>query len=174
MIINCPKCNTEFDNYSKWGAKKFCSRKCSNSRVFSEDSIEKKRVKNLEFWAKFDKTARQEIHKQKTLKYDFDAHQKKVQAANLKTSWSRPHEEMHHGSLRKRLLHERNYKCEECGVGTEYNGKPLSLELEHVDGNNKNNKVENLKILCPNCHSQTPTFRGRNVKLRNLAKKVKQ
>ena len=162
----CPKCNTE---HSLTGV--FCGRKCSNSRVFSAEAIEKKRIKSSNFWAQFSPEGRKEFNKEKMAKYDFVGHQKKVQEANLKTSHSRPYEEMHHGSLRKRLLQERNNTCEECGVGNEYNGKPLSLELEHIDGNSKNNKIENLKILCPNCHSQTPTFRGRNVKLRNLAKK---
>ena len=162
----CPKCSKEHELNGK-----FCSRTCANSRVFSESAIEKKREKSLEFWSQFDEQGRKDHNKEKMLKYDFVAHQKKVQEANLKTSWDRPYEEMHHGALRKRLLHERNYTCEECGCGNEYNGKPLSLELEHIDGVRHNNKIENLKILCPNCHSQTPTFRGRNVRLRNLAKR---
>ena len=49
-------------------------------------------------------------------------------------------------------------KCESCGIGDEWNGKPLVLQLDHQDGNPENNMLENLKILCPNCHSQTPTF----------------
>ena len=162
----CLKCNKEHNLNGK-----FCSRSCANSRVFSADAIEKKKNKSLEFWAQFNSAERKEFHKEKMLKYDFDIHQKKVQEANLKTSWSRPYEEMRQGALRKRLLHERNYICEECGISNSYNGKPLSLELDHIDGNNKNNKIENLKILCPNCHSQTPTFRGRNIKLKNLAKR---
>ena len=161
----CPKCNTA---HEKSGT--YCCRSCANSRVFTAESVEKKRRANLDFYSSMTAQQRKDLHKEKTLKYDFDAHQKKVQAANLKNSWSRPYEEMHHGALRKRLLHERNYTCEECGCGNTYNEKPLSLELEHVDGNSLNNRIENLKILCPNCHSQTPTFRGRNVKLRNLAK----
>ena len=100
--------------------------------------------------------------------YDFDAHQKKVQEANRKREWSKPYEEMSHTSVRKRLLHERNHTCEECGTGNEYNGKPLSLELDHKDGNSKNNKIENLRILCPNCHSQTPTHRSKNIKYKRL------
>lgn len=53
--------------------------------------------------------------------------------------------------------------CEECGVGEEWNGSPLMLQLEHVDGDRTHNRIENLKILCPNCHSQTPTYAGRNI-----------
>lgn len=48
-------------------------------------------------------------------------------------------------------------KCEDCGV-TEWRGKKLILELDHIDGDRTNHKFENLRILCPNCHSQTETF----------------
>lgn len=54
-------------------------------------------------------------------------------------------------------------KCEKCGI-TQWNGQEAPLELHHIDGNNKNNKLENLEILCPNCHYQTPNHRGRNIK----------
>lgn len=54
------------------------------------------------------------------------------------------------------------YKCSECGCEDEWRGKILSLELEHIDGNRNNNKKENLKWLCPNCHSQTLTYRKNN------------
>lgn len=59
--------------------------------------------------------------------------------------------------LSKRLVKEgyKDYKCESCGI-TEYNGKPISLELNHVDGNNSNHMITNLRIICPNCHHQTP------------------
>ena len=65
-------------------------------------------------------------------------------------------------TLRKRLISE-GYKtgeCEECHI-TEWNGKPITIELDHIDGNRNNHSLENLKMLCPNCHSQTPTFRGK-------------
>lgn len=49
-------------------------------------------------------------------------------------------------------------RCYECGI-TDWQGKPISLELEHKDGDSLNNTIENLTILCPNCHSQTNTHR---------------
>lgn len=54
------------------------------------------------------------------------------------------------------------YKCEVCGI-EKWNGKDIKLELHHKNGNNKDNRLENLCFLCPNCHSQTENFRGRNI-----------
>ncbi len=54
------------------------------------------------------------------------------------------------------------YKCNDCGID-EHNHKPIVLQVDHIDGNNKNNRVENIRWLCPNCHSQTSTFGSKNV-----------
>lgn len=52
-------------------------------------------------------------------------------------------------------------KCEICGI-TDWMRKPISLQLHHNDGNRNNNSIDNLKILCPNCHSQTDSYVGRS------------
>ena len=52
-------------------------------------------------------------------------------------------------------------ECSICGIDPKWNDKPLILELNHIDGDTTNNERRNLRIVCPNCHSQTPTFRGR-------------
>lgn len=56
-------------------------------------------------------------------------------------------------------------KCEICGV-SKWNGMPLNCQLHHKDGNKHNNCIDNLIIVCPNCHSQTSTFTAKNKKLK--------
>lgn len=64
--------------------------------------------------------------------------------------------------LKKRLLKEKlkEEHCEICGL-TEWNGKKIPLHLHHKDGNGKNNVLENLQIICPNCHAQTENYSGK-------------
>lgn len=64
--------------------------------------------------------------------------------------------------LRKELIEIKGYKCEICKID-KWLEQPISLELDHIDGNNKNDELTNVRLLCPNCHSQTPNFRGRNI-----------
>lgn len=66
--------------------------------------------------------------------------------------------------LKLRLLEDgvKEYKCECCGL-TEWNGKPIALELHHVNGVKDDLRIENLQILCPNCHAFTDNYRGRNI-----------
>ena len=56
--------------------------------------------------------------------------------------------------------------CDECGCKDSWNGKPLTLQMDHINGNPRDNRVKNLRMLCPNCHSQTVTFAGRGRKSR--------
>jgi 5-methylcytosine-specific restriction endonuclease McrA len=139
----CPKCNTEHEK-----AGLYCSRSCGNSRVWSKEINESRSAKlagrtavrsNPEQWKK-----------------------------NMKQAWlekynSTPFDKLGSENRKRRVLEDQEHKCNHCGI-SEWNGNPIVLELEHKDGNNTNNTRENLECICPNCHSQTTTWRGRNNK----------
>jgi len=55
----------------------------------------------------------------------------------------------------------KEYKCEECGLRNVWNNNSISLQLDHINGINDDNRLENLRFLCPNCHSQTDNFAGK-------------
>lgn len=71
--------------------------------------------------------------------------------------------------LKKRLFAEKlkTQKCEECGWAQRSKDGRLPLELDHINGNRHDNRIENLRILCPNCHSLKPTHRGKNIRSRD-------
>jgi len=74
--------------------------------------------------------------------------------------------------LKRRLIKEKLIKeeCNSCGMGPVWNGKQLSLQLEHKNGINNDNRLENLCFLCPNCHSQTDNYAGKsNKNLKNIS-----
>jgi len=71
--------------------------------------------------------------------------------------------------LRQRLLRERIFepRCA-CCSSDRWMGLPISLELDHIDGDVFNNQLGNLRLLCPNCHAQTSTYRGKNIGRRRI------
>lgn len=66
-------------------------------------------------------------------------------------------------TLKGYLIKERGLKCEKCG-SVEWMGQPINLEVHHIDGVHNNNQLDNLLLLCPNCHSYTNNFRKRTSK----------
>lgn len=78
-------------------------------------------------------------------------------------------------ALKKRLISEGILIniCSECGSLPIHNEKPLVLQLDHVNGEHTDNRLENLQILCPNCHSQTSTYSGKNSKTNEYRKSNK-
>jgi hypothetical protein len=96
---------------------------------------------------------------QKTNKYCSNTCQKEYEYKQNIQNWKTTGN-IGKGTL-KRYLSEIKEGCWECGI-TEWNLKPIVLELEHIDGNSSNNLEENVSLICPNCHSQTSTYKGKN------------
>jgi Zn finger protein HypA/HybF involved in hydrogenase expression len=154
----CKKCGNEFE--PKKGLVSYCSLTCRNSRSWTEsDKLKKsKSAKNSEkvkeansnrtddVWIKIGNT-RKENHRKQILESKY--------------------EDLSFESLRFRILYEQENKCNKCGLD-EWLGESLVLELEHKDGNHFNNDRNNLEMLCPNCHSLTETWRGRNKRERKM------
>jgi len=69
-------------------------------------------------------------------------------------------------NLKKHLIRKKGHQCENCKL-TEWLKKPITLEIEHIDGNRTNNSFKNLKLLCPNCHSYTKTWRRKKSSLKD-------
>ena len=66
--------------------------------------------------------------------------------------------------IKKRILNQKliPYECSECRNDGHHNGKSLVLQLDHINGKAEDNRLENLRFLCPNCHSQTSTYAGKS------------
>lgn len=152
----CIKCNKEHSNSGK-----FCSRSCANSRVVSEET---KLKISIALKGKTSNTQTMSVEEQK-------ARIEKVRHTRLQKYLSTPFEKLGVENRRRRVFEEQNFCCAKCGI-SEWQGFKLTLELEHKDGNNQNNSRENLEGLCPNCHSITDTWRGRNKPSKNGDNKV--
>lgn len=70
---------------------------------------------------------------------------------------------MQTSKVKNRLIQEGflKYECANCPIKALWQGEKITLELDHIDGNRSNHKLDNLRLLCPNCHSQTFTFRNK-------------
>lgn len=78
-------------------------------------------------------------------------------------AWNKNSDSLSWTTIRKNYIESKPYACEICGI-SEWNNKPISLTVHHVDGNHFNNDFSNLMLLCPNCHSQTENFCSKNRK----------
>jgi len=162
---NCKKCGSEFEPQK--GLKSYCSMSCRNSRTWTKED-KKKKSKS----AKSSDLVKKSI--EKAHKVNLDPELMKVIAEKRKNTFKRKileadFESLSFERLRKRVILEQHESCNHC-KNKEWMGKQIPLELEHIDGDNTNNKRENLEALCPNCHALTDTWRGRNKKRSNSSK----
>jgi len=153
----CKKCCKEFEPVK--GLVNYCSLECRNSRFWSEEDKKKKSIsakKSIKLKEQLESLRTEEIYNKITETRNKN-HKKKIINSTF--------EDLSFNSLRFRILYEQDNKCNKCGLDS-WLGQELVLELEHKDGNNKNNNRDNLEMICPNCHSLTETWRGRNKKER--------
>jgi hypothetical protein len=106
---------------------------------------------------------------------NYDNMKKKLQRLNLNCNhwtgqgWNKGQQLKNWGDytravrMKPHIIKERGHCCENCN-NTHWLNQLIPLEIEHVDGNRTNNELSNLKLLCCNCHAQTPTWRGRKKK----------
>ena len=139
--------------YSKYSSGEFCSKGCSNgfSTKAKRKEINQKVSDKLKGISCNHLTKEQRIQIWKDTCYE--KYKQELLSADCTT--------MCPDRLRNRIILEQNGKCNKCGL-SEWLGEKLVLEIDHKDGNHQNNDRDNLEGLCPNCHSLTPTWRGRN------------
>ena len=148
----CLHCKTSFET-KKGDPKKFCNQSCSasynNSRKTSKYAGKICQHCNKEYQSANPKFC---SHKCAT-----DNVAKKSMEQYITTWTAAPQSSL----PKKHIIATKGYKCEVCGI-SDWQGKPISLQLDHIDGNADNNHEDNLRLLCPNCHSQTDTFGAKN------------
>ena len=175
--IKCLNCEKDFEisfNNKRDQHRKFCSSSCST--IFNN----KKRPATIN--EKISKTLKNEIKKIFSNCIVCDKKTKKIDSLYCSNNchmehryityidkWKKNEVDGNRGYdgvskyIRRYLFEKHDNKCTKCGwsVKNEFTGN-IPLEIEHIDGNSKNNKEENLTLLCPNCHSLTKTYKGAN------------
>ena len=163
IIMKCLQCNENLT--TRTTTRKFCSRSCSAS-YNNKVSPKKKRVvkacincNKKTYFVKGTKCGKYCSNKCQQ-EYQFNTITvPRIELGNCKDNCT----------LRRYLSLVRGYKCECCEL-VEWKEKSISLHVDHINGNSDNNLPSNLRLLCPNCHSQTETFCGRNKKNTNRSK----
>ena len=147
----CENCNNEHNG--SYGSGRFCSLECAKS--FSTKA-KRSEINSAVSEKLLGRNTNIHLSKEKWKEIN-DKRKKTEKERLLKADYNTLGEE----TLRKRIIIEQDEKCNKCKL-SEWLGEKLIFEIEHIDGNHSNNERKNLEALCPNCHSLTPTWRGRN------------
>ena len=147
--MKCKRCSNEVEKRERGYQPKFCSRACSNARSFSAETNKKRAESNRQ--RALEKTPEERAAQSKRGR---DAKARKREEDLQYAIF----DDLNIGLKRERVLKEQNGRCAECNGNSVWNGKPLNFHLDHVNGDRTNETRINLRLLCPNCHSQTDTY----------------
>lgn len=161
-MVNCKKCNTEHEG--KYGSGIFCSSFCARSFAALVNREQRNKIVSEKLKGKPGKNKGIPLS---------DETKRKISLGNKgkKRPNKIPNElvfvrNSNHGRhrIKERLIKENliAYVCAECGLNDNWNGKKLSLQLDHINGIGNDNRLENLRFLCPNCHTQQETYASKN------------
>lgn len=156
-MFECKECNKEFSTYRGLNAHQV---------------VHKKRKKRYKHRKKVDKTF-ECLNCGTVNQWSHSNHNKFCNTTCFseyrKKEWLLENRELYErGELKSRKAIKKfhtldyGYECAICKSPAEHNGKPLSLILDHIDGDASNNMPDNFRLVCPNCDSQLPTFKSRN------------
>lgn len=153
--MTCKNRNCGKEHDGSYGSGSYCSYRCSRSRNWTKEVNEKRSAAVRQAHVNH----RDKFENFRIASQDPRTVEKRKQA--LRRLWdSVPFENLGYDGKKKRVLQEQKGRCAICGI-SDWCGKPLSLHLDHIDGDTKNVTRENLRGLCPNCHSQTETYCGK-------------
>jgi len=154
--MKCKKCGIEFE--PRTGYKNYCGDKCKNSRNFSDSAKQKKSFATSKMWSegKLKDVNWKEVNNEKEKIEKCKEHWLQDLKKRIETG-----DKIWIGTIKKFLVVQNGHSCMMCGLNHPKTGK-VPLEIDHIDGDKNNNELTNLRILCPNCHSQTDTWRFKN------------
>jgi hypothetical protein len=158
--ILCKHCCIPLSYEESQAGKVFCSRSCSatfnNTRRVKEKKCENCGILFSGAGKKYCSSKCCGLHKSEEKKSKWltsgSIEQKSTNVNTVRSKY-----------VRSYILSEQNGLCANCSIPEVWKGKPLVFVLDHVDGNYLNNNRENLRLICPNCDSQTDTYKGRNL-----------
>ena len=148
--IKCMECQQDFKARFKSDKRKFCSRSCSAK--FNNRGLCRNGKSNMNLCKHCSGSM---LGKPKVAKFCSEpcGHAFKLESRIKSGKFS--------AITAKTWLTKTNKNCFVCNLST-WNDKPIPLELDHIDGNSTNNILTNLRLICPNCHAQTSTYKGKN------------
>ena len=148
-MYSCSVCNKGFDSHRKLNGHKSIHKEGGRYSVSRKTKIQIECLscKQLTYNPKYCNMSCQH-------KYEWDKRFEQISNGEV----------LSNGFMRRYITETRSYVCESCDCGSVWNGKPITLQLDHIDGNSDNNTLGNIRWLCPNCHTQTETWCARNKK----------